>query len=148
VSLLPVMGCVLRQATEGNDVDAAAAAPSTADDLFAAATGPAAAATAAAAGGLAAALGGKELPVPSAGGAMQPAAPPPAAAAPVAVAVAPAVAKAPDIDLLGGDDLYVPNGEHLWYSWDSTYAGTAQGFSCSWPWYTSIDKMSRQPQCG
>lgn len=98
------------QATEGNDADVAASGPAQADEtLLGAATGPAAAGIAAAAGGLAVALGGREQPAAALG------APAPAAAAPAAAAAAPAAAapvavKAPEIDLLGGDDLYVPNG--------------------------------------
>ncbi len=96
---------IVLQATEGNDTDAATMGPSSADEsVLGAATGPAAAASAAAAGGLAAALGGSSLPPPVSNHAPAAA---PAAAAPAA---APA-AKAPEIDLLGGDDLYVPNGE-------------------------------------
>lgn len=95
--------CDLLQATEGNDADAAAAGPSQADEtVLGAATGSAAAGIAAAAGGLAVALGGREQPVAAAGVATPAAAP--AAAAPVP-------AKAPEIDLLGGDDVYVSNGE-------------------------------------
>lgn len=98
-----VVACDLLQATEGNDADAAAAGPSQADEtVLGAATGSAAAGIAAAAGGLAVALGGREQPVAAPGVAAPAAAP--AAAAPVA-------AKAPEIDLLGGDDVYVPNGE-------------------------------------
>jgi hypothetical protein len=98
------------QATEGNDADAAASGPAQADEtVLGAATGPAAAGIAAAAGGLAVALGGREQPAAALGGiAAAPAAP---AAPAAAAAVAPVAAKAPVIDLLGGDDVYVPNGE-------------------------------------
>lgn len=101
---------LLLQATEGNDADAAAAGPSQADEtVLGAATGSAAAGIAAAAGGLAAALGGREQLAAAPGVAV--AAPGVAATAAAPAAAAPVPAKAPEIDLLGGDDVYVPNGE-------------------------------------
>jgi dienelactone hydrolase len=55
------------------------------------------------------ALGGSEQSATALSGVTAAPAVPPAPAA--AAAVAPVAAKAPVIDLLGGDDVYVPNGE-------------------------------------
>lgn len=84
------------QATEGNDADAIDAAPAVASAEDLSLPGGAAAG-----GGLSTALGGTAEPAATAAEEPEPA---PAAAPP-------ATSKAPDIDLLGGDDYMYANGE-------------------------------------